>query len=68
MLRVAAILNALFHLETPLCVPEVISDEAVKAAINFVDVTIQHAAYLAGRGDVDDAVQSLQKGICINLK
>ena len=64
MLRVAAVLNALFQLETPLCISDTISDEAIKAAINFVDCCIQHAAYLAGRGDVQEAMRSFQKGTC----
>ena len=42
--------------ETPLAIPTVISDAAIKAAINLVDVCIQHAAFLAGRGDVEETV------------
>ena len=49
ILRVAATLHVLFHVNTPLVIPDVISTEAIKAAIDLVDVCIQHSAFLAGR-------------------
>ena len=55
-------LHVLFNIETPLAIPTVISDAAIKAAINLVDVCIQHAAFLAGRGDIDETVQEMMKG------
>ena len=62
ILRVAAVLHVLFHRDTPLNIPENVSEEAVKAAVNFVDLCLQHAAYLAGRGDISEAIQALQPG------
>ena len=62
ILRVAATLHVMFHINTPLTIPDVISNEAVKAAIDLVDVCIQHAAFLAGRGDVNDRVEELARG------
>ena len=62
IIRVAATMHVLFNTETPLAVSKVISDAAIKAAINLVDVCIQHAALLAGRGDVDETVQEMMKG------
>lgn len=38
ILRVAATLHVLFHIDTPLAIPPVIGENAVKAAIDFVDV------------------------------
>ena len=38
-----------------------ISNEALEASINFVEVCIQHAAYLAGRGNIEDAIDSFVK-------
>ena len=61
-LRVAATLHVLFHMETPLDVPDVISTAAIEAAQNIMDVCIQHAAFLAGRGDVEDTIQEIIKG------
>ena len=39
-----------------------IGEEAVKAAIDLVDLCIQQAAYLAGRGDVQDTIKELARG------
>ena len=39
-LRVAMALHVSFNWETPQNIPEEISDSAMKAAINFVDVSI----------------------------
>ena len=38
ILRIAATLHVLFHINTPLAIPNVIGRDAVKAAINLVDV------------------------------
>ena len=65
ILRIAATLHVLFNLETPLSIPAVISDSAIKAAINLVDVCLQHAAFLAGRGEIDETIQDMIKGIKI---
>lgn len=62
ILRVAATLHVLFHIDTPLAIPSIIDDKAVKAAIDLVDVCIQQAAFLAGRGDVQEAIEELAKG------
>ena len=60
-LRVAVALHVLFNWENPHNIPQEISDSAIKAAINFVDVSIQHAAYLAGRGELKEEVENLQR-------
>ena len=62
ILRVAAALHVLFHRDTPLNVPDNISEGAVRAAANFVDLCLQHAAYLAGRGDISEAIEALKPG------
>ena len=64
ILRVSATLHVLFHINSPLAISEELSDEAIRAAINLVDVCIQHAAFLAGRGDVGDKIEELAKGTC----
>ena len=59
-LRVAVALHVLFNWEAPQSIPLEISDFAMKAAINFVDVSVQHATYLAGRRDLREEIDSLQ--------
>ena len=62
VLRVAAALHVRFHRNTPLNVPESISEEAVKAAVGFVVLCLQHVAHIAGRGDITEAIQALMPG------
>ena len=61
ILRVAVTLHVLVNWESPQSIPDEISDAAMKAAINVVDVCIQHSAYLAGRGDLQDEIENLQQ-------
>ena len=61
ILRVAATMHVLFHINEPLNIPEIIGEDAVKASENFVQVCLQNAAYLAGRGDIKDAVDDIQR-------
>lgn len=61
ILRVAATMHVLFHLDTPLSIPTTISDEALKAAQDFVETSNQHVAYLAGHGDIAEAVDMFQE-------
>ena len=53
-------MHVLFHINEPLNIPEIIGEDAVKASENFVQVCLQNAAYLAGRGDIKDAVDDIQ--------
>ena len=66
ILRVAAVLHVLFHLDTPLIIPEAILDQALLAAQNFVELCNQYMAFLAGRGEIAEAIDNIQnadKGI-----
>lgn len=67
VLRVAAALHVLFCDTTDMDemdgVPSVISKEAVITAQNYVDTCCQHAAFIAGRGKVDDEISQLISGI-----
>ena len=63
ILRVSAVLHVLFHIDTPHNIPETISEDAMKAADNFVDLCLQHAAYLAGRNTISEALDNIQEGI-----
>ena len=62
LLRVAVSLHVLFNRDNPLDISQSISEEAVRAAENFVDLCLQHAAYLAGRGDIQEAILAMQPG------
>ena len=61
ILRVAATMHVLFHLDTPLSISTTISVEVLKAAQDFVETSNQHVAYLAGRGDIAEAVDMFQE-------
>ena len=63
ILRVAATLHVLFHIESPMDIPAAISVKAVDAAKNLIDVCIQHAAYLAGRKELDVEMQQMSQGL-----
>ena len=62
VLRVAAVMHVLFHMNSPLAIPPNISESAMKAADSFVDLCLQHAAYLGGRGNFQEAIDELQQG------
>lgn len=62
ILRVAAVMHVIFHLKTPCDIPSQICSEALEAAEDFVDMCCQHAAFMAGRGEIKDEIQQLQTG------
>ena len=62
----AAVLHVLFHLDTPLNIPEAIFDQALLAAQNFVELCNQYTTFLAGRREIAEAIDNIQnaaKGI-----
>lgn len=54
-------MHVLFDLDRPLAIPEKIWDEALVAAQELVEMCLQHAAFLAGCGDIGEAVEMYQK-------
>ena len=70
ILRVAALLHIFFcdSIQTESDrmevspVPSTISEQAIRAAIDFVDVSCQHTAYIAGRGEIEDEVKNIITG------
>ena len=50
-------------MEDPRTIPSVISEQALKAAIDLVDVCLQDAAFLAGRGVVGETIERMITGI-----
>ena len=57
VLRIAAVMHVLFHMETPNSIPSELSEAAVNVADCFVDLCLQHAAFLGGRGDIKAAME-----------
>lgn len=58
ILRVSVALHILFRVEHEDSLqgppPDTISLDAIKAAINFVEVCCQHTAYISGRGQIEN--------------
>jgi len=47
------VLHLLFHLEgSSTSVPQVVCDQTVSAAINFIKLTCQQTAYIVGQGNM----------------
>lgn len=44
--------------------PSTINEQAIRAAIDFVDVCSQHTAYIAGRGEIDEEIKHILSGKC----
>ena len=62
ILRVSAAMHVLFHMESEDPLPETISEDAIEAAIDFVEVCCQHTAYVTGRGDINTEVDLVETG------
>ena len=66
ILRVAAVMHALFQIHeiegSELVVEDQISDNALQAAIDFVQTCIQHAAYIAERSTISKEVEIAEAG------
>lgn len=59
-------MHVMFHMYTPQAIPQEISEDAIKAALNFVEVCNQRLAFLSGRGKIEeaiDAIVEIQKGM-----
>ena len=62
LLRVAAVVHVRFNMKTPSSIPQEISEAEVKAADCFVDLCLQHAAFLGGKGNLQEAIEDINKG------
>lgn len=65
VLRVAAVLHTLFSIEKE-NIPDEVSDAALQAAVDFVCVSCQQTAYVAGRGPIDEEIERLNQSGTIN--
>lgn len=60
VLRVAASFHNLFQIQNTNVLTEEIDDGAITAAINFVEICCQQAAYIAGRGEIREEIEVIQ--------
>ncbi len=63
IIRVSAAMHILFNLENDEPLSDVITDSAIEAAIDFVEVCCQHTSYIAGRGNINEELENLETGI-----
>ena len=61
ILRVSAVMHALFTLGDEE-LDSTISPAAIEAGIHFVEVCCQQAAYIAGRGELDEELKLIVQG------
>ena len=62
LLTVAVVMHVLFNMDDPSSIPQEISEDAVRAADCFVDLCLQHAAYLVGgKGNLQEAIDEINK-------
>ena len=65
ILRVAAALHVLFQLGGSVDVSGEISEEAISVSINFVHLCCQQTAFIAGRGDIIEEVQTIKASMLV---
>lgn len=59
VLRLSPVLHILFNYATNGTIPDTITEEA---AINFVEVSSEQTAIIAGRGSIDDILKKCKSG------
>ena len=62
ILRLAAVLQVLFQVKENTDQSNMISDEALRAAINFIQTSVQHTAYIAGRDIISKELERVEEG------
>ena len=62
ILHVSAAMHVLFHLDSAESLSSTITEAAIEAAIDFVELCCQHTAYLTGRGKIDEEVTLMEAG------
>ena len=64
VLRIATILHMLFSIDNPdEPLNSEVSEMAVKAAVNFVQTACQQTAFIAGKGLIQEEVQTYKTGM-----
>ena len=62
ILRVSAVMHVLFHMDIEEPLPDTITEMAIEAAIDFVDLCCQHTAYITGRGNINNELDLVEAG------
>ena len=62
VLRLAAVNHVLFSLGSDGPQDDVVSENAIKAAIDFIHTACQQAAYIAGRGGLEEEILRFKDG------
>ena len=62
VLRLSTVLHLLFHYKKEDQLLDLVSEAAIKAAIDFVQVSCQQTAIIAGKGSLDEFVKKCQSG------
>ena len=60
IIRVSAAMHVLFHLDNTDPLSDIITNSAIKAAIDFVEVCCQHTAYITGHGKIDEELEIMK--------
>ena len=70
ILRTAAVLHVLFEMENQSEEHDSndISPKAMVAAIDFVQTSVQHTAYIAGKDTIASEVEKAETGTCMEYK
>ena len=63
VLKLATVLHMLFAIDDPEeDLSQQLSENAVRAAINFVKLACQQTAYIAGKGELKDELEKFKTG------
>ena len=62
ILRVRPALHILFNIESEDDIPDIASNSAIEAAINFVETCCQHTAYICGHGVIAEEMSASGSG------
>lgn len=61
VLRLATIFHMLFRIDNPeQDLPDEVSETAIQAAVNFIQVACQQTAYIAGRGGLIEEIEKFK--------
>ena len=63
ILRISAAMHVLFSIDEDTPLPSTILNEAINAAIDFVQVCYQHTAYISGRALIQQELESVNAGL-----
>ena len=62
ILRISVAMHILFHNDDDGPLSDTVTQGAVAAAINFVEVCCQHTAFIAGRSNIDEELNLVETG------